>query len=339
MTPNRIVPAEPLPCPFCGTVPKLHAPDPEFGHQAVECVNKKCVMSHIWPDTERWNRRALSPAVSEEVVWLVEWKIGWGTGNYWCGFDRNNDRLWGSVNEAIRFSRKQDAEKIIFALGEWERLGIKRREPPIVATEHIWTDGSTAIALNTTPKVSEEAIRELNGLTREEIVRIRNTGCGNEWPKIWNRQLNILCDHAIATKDRAALAQKAAGQDNGVGADTSEGANSDSGANPDDSTASPATPAEGAQELDALIDSMRAISEGRESRIAYIYKRCLQAADALEKLRRERDEAVTFIRIIGEEFVIAGYPGGDRQVTLANVRKAIYIAKAIRALKRGEVAG
>lgn len=31
-------------------------------------------------------------------------------------------------------------------------------------------------------------------MTRQEIVRIRNTGCGNEWPKVWNRQLNGLCD-------------------------------------------------------------------------------------------------------------------------------------------------
>lgn len=48
-----------------------------------------------------------------------------------------------------------------------------------------------------------------------------------------------------------------------------------------------------------------------------------EAADAIEALMRERDEAATFIRILNEEFVLAGYPGGDRQVTLANVRKAI----------------
>lgn len=31
-------------------------------------------------------------------------------------------------------------------------------------------------------------------MTLEEVTRIRNTGCGNDWPKVWNRQLNELCD-------------------------------------------------------------------------------------------------------------------------------------------------
>jgi hypothetical protein len=28
----------------------------------------------------------------------------------------------------------------------------------------------------------------------DEITRIRNNGCGNDWPKVWNVQLNELCD-------------------------------------------------------------------------------------------------------------------------------------------------
>ena len=39
----------------------------------------------------------------------------------------------------------------------------------------------------------------LDGLTREEIIRIRNTCCGNEWPKVWSKQLMILCDCALST--------------------------------------------------------------------------------------------------------------------------------------------
>lgn len=34
-------------------------------------------------------------------------------------------------------------------------------------------------------------------MTREEIIRIRNRACANEWPKVWNRQLNELCDIAL----------------------------------------------------------------------------------------------------------------------------------------------
>ena len=47
-----------LPCPFCGSAPTLHEPDKESGHQAVECENKECVMSHMWPEVKRWNTRA-----------------------------------------------------------------------------------------------------------------------------------------------------------------------------------------------------------------------------------------------------------------------------------------
>ena len=38
---------------------------------------------------------------------------------------------------------------------------------------------------------------DVSEISKEEIIRIRNLGCGNEWPKVWNRQLNILCDMAL----------------------------------------------------------------------------------------------------------------------------------------------
>jgi hypothetical protein len=43
----------------------------------------------------------------------------------------------------------------------------------------------------------------------------------------------------------------------------------------------------------------------------------------------ERDDAVTFIRVIGEELVNAGMPAGDRTVILANVRKLCAAVKKI----------
>lgn len=68
----------------------------------------------------------------EESAWLIEWEIGWGTGNYWCGFDRNSNRNWGGIQDAIRFSRKQDAEKII------RQLTLDNKDERIKATEHMW---------------------------------------------------------------------------------------------------------------------------------------------------------------------------------------------------------
>ena len=45
-----------------------------------------------------------------------------------------------------------------------------------------------------------------------------------------------------------------------------------------------------------------------------------EAADALDAAEKERDAAVQFIGVANEEFVLRGYPGGDRTVVLANIR-------------------
>jgi len=42
-----------------------------------------------------------------------------------------------------------------------------------------------------------------------------------------------------------------------------------------------------------------------------------------DDLAREHDEAVKFIRVIGEELVIAGFAAGDRTMILANIRDLI----------------
>jgi hypothetical protein len=39
-----------------------------------------------------------------------------------------------------------------------------------------------------------------------------------------------------------------------------------------------------------------------------------------EAMAQERDDAVSFIRIIGEELALRGLPMGDREVILANIR-------------------
>lgn len=44
---------------------------------------------------------------------------------------------------------------------------------------------------------------------------------------------------------------------------------------------------------------------------------------AVNNLIQERDEAVAFIRVIGEELVNAGFPAGDRAKILANLRLAL----------------
>jgi len=59
------------------------------------------------------------------------------------------------------------------------------------------------------------------------------------------------------------------------------------------------------------------LSESREDNVADAI-----GIDA-DELARERDEAVKFIRVLGEELVIAGFPAGDRTVILDNIRDLI----------------
>jgi hypothetical protein len=70
-----------------------------------------------------------NPIVSDEIGWLIEMPAGrWGTGFYWRG--PHASWSWGTVDEAIRFARKVDAERVIEMLDE----------SPLEACEHIWSD-------------------------------------------------------------------------------------------------------------------------------------------------------------------------------------------------------
>lgn len=50
-----------LPCPFCGNHPTL------YQERSVRCETVGCVMAHIWPDVEHWNRRAELATLRSEV--------------------------------------------------------------------------------------------------------------------------------------------------------------------------------------------------------------------------------------------------------------------------------
>jgi hypothetical protein len=54
-----------------------------------------------------------------------------------------------------------------------------------------------------------------------------------------------------------------------------------------------------------------------------------------DRLQRERDDAVEWIRVVGEAMAGAGYKAGDRTVTLANVRAMLALVTKLReALQR-----
>jgi hypothetical protein len=60
-----------LPCPFCGSEPILREKT-DYGHQPVECPNKDCCMSHMWPDVREWQKLAAPPS---EIPLPAEVKI------------------------------------------------------------------------------------------------------------------------------------------------------------------------------------------------------------------------------------------------------------------------
>jgi len=68
--------------------------------------------------------------------------------------------------------------------------------------------------------------------------------------------------------------------------------------------------------------------------IAEAYQLVNSRIGELDALRRELDDAVDWIRVLNEETVLAGFPGGDRNQTLANVRamkaRAAQLESALR---------
>lgn len=58
------------------------------------------------------------------------------------------------------------------------------------------------------------------------------------------------------------------------------------------------------------------------------------AEEELDRLRTENESATKYLRTFSEELVIAGFTGGDRDVTLANLRAIIQERAALRELVR-----
>lgn len=67
------------------------------------------------------------------TAWLVEMLTGHGHGNYWCPRNESN---WTTIDHAVRFSRKEDAERVILMLREHDRRSGRLIE--YAATEHEW---------------------------------------------------------------------------------------------------------------------------------------------------------------------------------------------------------
>lgn len=88
---------------------------------------------------------------------------------------------------------------------------------------------------------------------------------------------------------------------------------------------------------DALVEDIlkapdeEVLLEALAERFSELRDKLTTAETALALALSERDEAVRWIGVVGEEFVNAGFQAGDRTVTLDNVRQALAALALARA--------
>lgn len=166
------LPGELAPCPHCGGEAKeltdYHAV--QGNRFWIVCGNPECRVGHKMTQSaarSSWNRRALLAAdkpvaqpVEQESAWLIEMpEARWGTGYLWCGLPSDMHE-WGALDEAVRFSREEDAERIIAAL---ERNAPRYRTFKLQACEHMWPAASPPSGMALVPQEPTEEMVEAGG--------------------------------------------------------------------------------------------------------------------------------------------------------------------------------
>jgi hypothetical protein len=115
-------------------------PHPELAAHLAKCIRalQPAAASALRPKGEA----DTGEVRGDESAWLIEMECTPGPNNYWTGPQRR--RQWGSHESAVRFSRKEDAERVIAGITvdpTWPQ-SVK-----IKATEHMWCaaleDGET----------------------------------------------------------------------------------------------------------------------------------------------------------------------------------------------------
>lgn len=83
-------------------------------------------------------------ASERTAAWLIEMPAArWGTGYCWKGVGDFNE--WGSIEEAVRFARKEDADRVISSLtAEGKRRNGSRHDLKLEACEHFWENATNS---------------------------------------------------------------------------------------------------------------------------------------------------------------------------------------------------
>ena len=79
---------------------------------------------------------------------------------------------------------------------------------------------------------------------------------------------------------------------------------------------------------------MREATDRLRAEVAELRNCAVLSDQENDRLRAENESATKYLRTFSEELVIAGYAGGDRDVTLANLRAIIKDAAVLRELVR-----
>lgn len=82
----------------------------------------------------------------EERAWVIEMPSArWGTGFYWIGVAEYGE--WGTIDKAVRFTRKVDAENVIASLHIKDKRAYGyTRDDKYEACEHIWSEPTCAVS-------------------------------------------------------------------------------------------------------------------------------------------------------------------------------------------------
>ena len=124
----------------------------------------------------------VAPQTQEPVAWLVEWKSH-GHGPQWWGFNyepRSRADWCSEANKAIRFARKEDAERMrLHIIAVAGLTGMHDYERSITVTAHMWVDTTPAAPQAPAKALTDPlllAIQTLNAnpynLTKSECIDV-----------------------------------------------------------------------------------------------------------------------------------------------------------------------
>lgn len=140
-----------------------------------------------------------APLTEEESAWLIESVGGrWGTGYFWRGVDDGS--AWGTIERAVRFARKEDADQVIESMYLDDKRKYRGRyDEKYEACEHIWI-GYSSSPSPLAAHLSEEILSLARRYGSEDAMPYPDSE-QVEWDR-WNLSAAILRLDALAKGEK-----------------------------------------------------------------------------------------------------------------------------------------